>query len=202
MEEIEDINVVLRFHSKYKIPADLVARIIASVDTALKDAEAADFSAIKKEIPQIPQEIIDAVEQGITENQFKGMYLETAETGSIILEGIVIAAASWILLNTIGQSFKDAWKESELNQRIKDVLLSKQVTKVDELVNRIQSKIKENIALEAEGVNLVFGTSKEQGVNKILVSAEFMHSSLGTRGDLTFKDDDDQAQEKVMVAGG
>ena len=201
MEEIEDIKVILRFHSKYKIPADLVARIIAAVDTAIKDAEAADFSAIKKEIPQIPKEIIDAVEQGITKNQFTGMYLESAETGSIIIEGIVVAAASWILLNTIGESFKDAWKESELNQRIKDVLLSKQITKVEELVQRIQNKIEENIALEAEGVNLVFGTAKEEGVNKILVSAEFLHSSFGTRGDLTFKDDD-YHEEKVMVSGG
>ncbi len=191
MEQIEDIRVVLKFHSNDKIPADLVARIISSVDSALKESEQADFETIRREVPQVPREIIQAVEDGLQAHQFKGMYLETAETGSIILTGVVAATASWILLNTVGESFKDAWKETETHEKVKEILLAKQVTKVDEIIQRIRSKLNEEIALEIEGVNLEFGKAKEFGVSVVYLVAEFQNTYAGTRSELTFKDDDD-----------
>lgn len=202
MEQIEDIRIVLRFSSEYKIPADLVAIIIKCVDEAMKESEEADFNAITREVPQIPSEILQSIEQDFANNKFKGMYLESAENGSIIVEGIVVAAASWVLLNTIGESFKDAWKESELHQKIKDVLLSKQETKVDELIQRIKAQLDEAIAAEAEGVRYLFGQSKVDQQHRIILNTEFTHTSYGTRGDLTFKGDDDQEAPRYMAVGG
>jgi len=199
MDKLEDIKVVLHFKAKDKIPADVVASIIYAVDLAILESELDDFETIKKEVPQIPQEFLDQVEKGMDYDQFKGLYLETAENGSIVLTGIVAAAATWILLNTIGESFKDAWKETELHQRIKDVLLSKQATKVRVLRNRIIRKVDESDHFANEDVNIKVSEHKQGDINVIRLLVLFSDEYPSTRGQLKFKDDAAPAESEMLM---
>lgn len=41
-----------------------------------------------------------------------------AETGSVVLVGTISAVGLWLLNQTLGESFKDAWKKSELHKKL------------------------------------------------------------------------------------
>ncbi|AMK75450.1 MULTISPECIES: hypothetical protein [Methylomonas] len=51
-------------------------------------------------------------------NHIPAYYVEKIERGSIVIEVSVSAMALWLLKNTIGESVKEAWKQSEMHKSI------------------------------------------------------------------------------------
>lgn len=49
-------------------------------------------------------------------------YFERIEKGSILIGGTLTAVGLWLLKNTIGESVKEAWKQSEMHQNLVDYL--------------------------------------------------------------------------------
>lgn len=51
-------------------------------------------------------------------NHIDAYYIERIEKGSIIIEAALTATGLWFLKNTIGESIKEAWKQSDMHEFI------------------------------------------------------------------------------------
>lgn len=51
-------------------------------------------------------------------NHIDAYYIERIERGSLIIEGAMTAAALWSLKITVGESVKEAWKQSEMHKSL------------------------------------------------------------------------------------
>ncbi|MGE6284300.1 hypothetical protein [Aeromonas taiwanensis] len=51
-------------------------------------------------------------------NHIDAYYIERIEKGSIIIEAALTATGLWLLKNTIGESIKEAWKQSDMHESI------------------------------------------------------------------------------------
>ncbi|PYC67448.1 hypothetical protein C9J69_18200 [Vibrio cholerae] len=51
-------------------------------------------------------------------NHIDAYYIEHIEKGSIIIEAALTAIGLWLLKNTIGESIKEAWKQSDMHESI------------------------------------------------------------------------------------
>ena len=116
MSDIPEIKFVARFQSETQIPADLVAKVLLAVDEAVLDSEYAELDRLRIEIPQLSDEMISTIKSQLDSGKLKGVYLDQAASGSIILTGIIaggaIGAAWWLLQNTLGEDIKTAWQNT------------------------------------------------------------------------------------------
>ena len=102
--------------------------------------------------------------------------IKNAKTGSIIFEGMIIAATTWILLNTLGETFKEAWKVSELHNKLKSALLTGRKENAKEISEKIKFDLfdlqkSEQRVIDSVDIGLIDGESlisiKIQVVDKI-----------------------------------
>jgi hypothetical protein len=66
------------------------------------------------------------------------LMITDARNGSIILEGVLVAGFTWMVLNTVGETFKEAWKETDTHKNLKDLFLSGQNRDAKKIVNKIE----------------------------------------------------------------
>lgn len=192
MSDIPEIKFVARFQSETQIPADLVAKVLLAVDEAVLDSEYAELDRVRIEIPQLSDEMINTIKSQLDSGKLKGVYLDQAASGSIILTGIIaggaIGAAWWLLQNTLGEDIKTAWQNTSTSQKFRQLLLSGSSNKVDELIARIKNKIERTISLEFEGVLIDFRRGKEEENFIIAMIVMFTENYPKTRGKLSFQE--------------
>ncbi|MCL1122014.1 hypothetical protein N7V09_14225 [Shewanella seohaensis] len=63
-------------------------------------------------------------------NHIDAYYVRRIEKGSILIESALTASALWLLVNTLGESIKEAWKLSEFHHRLVDYLSKPKVRRV------------------------------------------------------------------------
>ncbi|MDP5212562.1 hypothetical protein ORJ66_05850 [Pseudoalteromonas tunicata] len=72
-------------------------------------------------------------------NHIDAYYVERIEKGSILIVGALTATGLWLLKNTIGESIKEAWKQSEMHSNLVDYLSKPKVR--DEVVDRCIDRV-------------------------------------------------------------
>ncbi|MCP3889110.1 MAG: hypothetical protein GY702_09600 [Desulfobulbaceae bacterium] len=73
--------------------------------------------------PQIPSYLMDAMQLRLDDMRGRLLYFEYASSGSIVLGALVAACSYWVIKNTLGEVFQEAWRETEMRSRIKKALL-------------------------------------------------------------------------------
>jgi hypothetical protein len=95
-------------------------------------------------------------------NHIDAYYVERIEKGSILIVGALTATGLWLLKNTIGESIKEVWKQSEMHSNLVDYLSKPKVRGdvVDRCIDRVfdawnfEGFIIENIEKEKIGEDL------------------------------------------------
>lgn len=90
-------------------------------------------------------------------------YVRRIEKGSILIESALTAGALWLLVNTLGESVKDAWKQSEFHRGLVDYLSKPNVRGqvIDRCIDRVfeawnfEGFIIEEIEKKGDGDNLI-----------------------------------------------
>jgi hypothetical protein len=72
-------------------------------------------------------------------NHIDAYYVERIEKGSILIVGALTATGLWILKNTIGESIKEAWKQSEMHSNLVEYLSKPKVR--DEVIDRCIDRV-------------------------------------------------------------
>jgi hypothetical protein len=99
-----------------------------------------ELAAIFAEFPDISSVVRDACYERIRRYEGGALLLEDAAKGSLILGGAAAALAYWIVENTVGESFKEAWKGSDLHQKLRRLFLSRIDARGNELKRRLDER--------------------------------------------------------------
>jgi hypothetical protein len=189
MDKIPEIKFILRFCSKSQIPAELVARILLEVEKSILYVESQELTKIRAEFPDLPTGMINTLQKQLDSGKLKGLYLNEAKSGSIILIGLLAgigAPAYWLLNQTLGKDIENAWQKTKFSKRFQELLLHGSKDKLDKLIDAITKNIVATIPVDIEGIKFGFRKGND-GEDLVLgMKVEFTNEYPTTRGKLEF----------------
>lgn len=207
MSNIPEIRFVLRFNSNSQIPAELTARILLEVEKSILQVETLDLANISSEFPELTDDKIQELKEKLVNGELKGLYLDRAESGSIILFGTlagIAGACYWLLNQTLGEDIKAVWPESNLSRRFREFLLYGSNDKLDKLIKLIKSNIYNCIPVDIEGIQFNFTKGKDDDNLFLAMMVEFTNTYPTTRGKLDFTESnslENQIGKKIIDEG-
>jgi hypothetical protein len=141
----------------------------------------------------VPLTLLDAMRFRLSTRKGLLLHIEHAANGSIILGGIVAAGALWVLENTLGETLKDAWKESETHKKVLALLTKRFEHKHGKIGEQIKQSIEkdDDLSLNVEYVI----TKEEEAVQAVFIHiipkypegpfperSEYLQGTSGTKG--------------------
>lgn len=141
-----DIVIRMKFTGD-TVPAELVQEMLDDIEAAVYKSETNDIKKLFNDSNsfQIPQVIKDASLYRLDYHRGNALIVESTKKGSLIVEAVVAGLSYWVLQNTIGETFKDAWKETELHQKIRRFFLSDRVKGDSNKAKDIESNISNSV---------------------------------------------------------
>jgi hypothetical protein len=143
------IHLEIRIDSGPFISAGKMAHIIALTQQAAFEMELADMKTLRKEFGEIPPYIYDAASMRLWLRSGNSFLIKEVHSGSIILGGIAVGLAIWLLEKTLGETLKEAWVESDTHSRLKQFLLTRLDGKRSGLGKAVHGKLERN-GIQAE----------------------------------------------------
>ena len=137
------INLEVNLNSvRGDIPLDEFSRVLKAVNDSAFESELRDLTAVEVEFPELPQVALDASAHRIRQYRKSAITITSARTGSIILVVAVGALSYYVLQQTLGETLKEAWHESESHQRIKSFLLKRRGDKARQLADDVLRRVR------------------------------------------------------------
>lgn len=144
MDELEQIQIEIKVEFPTFVSAGNISKIAALTEQAIFELELAELEYLRSEFKEIPTAIYDASLLRLYRKSGSAFLIKEAQSGSIILGGIAAGLAIWLLNQTIGETIKEAWVESESHARLKEFLLTRFSNKKKALGESIGKKLNEN----------------------------------------------------------
>ncbi len=125
MSEGLGIEIVLRLHQMGTriIPYSLFRKIVDALNKAVYESENEELAIIQAEFPDLPNVAFDAARYRLRQYRYDSILIKDLRQGSLVVVGAVAGVAIWVLQETLGETMKEAWLDSEWHQRIKSLLL-------------------------------------------------------------------------------
>lgn len=118
-----DTTIKITFHTDDGVPANILFDAISNITTTLRQIEEQQLVEFLAELSQLESTTIDAIKYRFnTTKRNEGLQIRYGEKGSLVLVGAVSAVSLWIVDKTLGETIKDAWKESEAHEKLKSIL--------------------------------------------------------------------------------
>lgn len=142
LQQEDNVRIRINLSTEIGVSGSQLTKIISSIEKAcfMQEMETV-LSLLPIERDDI-QNIVWKILKDYELDRPPILLLKDAQSGSLIFEGIIIAATTWVLLNTLGETFKDAWKESTLHEKLKEALLRGRKNNVKKLSDEIHQKLR------------------------------------------------------------
>lgn len=141
IRELNKIPVRIYFGERQKFPAKLFSHVIGVIDEAIYQVEIKELELLSKTFPEIPKVSIDAARYRLQEYRGSSVFIENVSRGSIYLECFAVGLSIWLLQQTLGETIKEAWLESESHEKIKNFLKSSLIRKSKSIGAEVNKKI-------------------------------------------------------------
>mgnify|MGYP001103987323 CR=1 FL=1 len=132
---------MIRLHGAEALPASFLTQSISLIESSIFESEYEELAEIFSSIEGISSIVQDACYHRITKYKGNSLLFQKADEGSIVLFGVCAALAYWIVQNTVGESFKEAYKESDMHKRLKCLFLSRLPKRQEKLGQDISQKL-------------------------------------------------------------
>lgn len=140
-----DIDVKLKLCCEKNFPAELITQSIQCVNDAFFASELSDLREIRKEFPQLPQVAFDAAEHRMKKHKKSSILISGVDKGSIEIAIAATGLSIWILQQTLGETLKEAWLESDTHKKLKSFLLKGRFKKVDRIREDSKKRLERKI---------------------------------------------------------
>ncbi len=125
MDPILDIKFSMYFPSSRGLSYQVLDSILSEIAKTVRKIERKelDFFLRKFSDAQLPQVTRDAIEFRFRQIDVRRhLTISSVRSGSIELTILAAGTAYWVIDKTLGETLKDAWKSSELNRQLIDLL--------------------------------------------------------------------------------
>jgi hypothetical protein len=85
------------------------------------ETEREELNHLGAQMPEIPPAVFDAVRYRMRADRSE-LEVTAVRSGSLILAGLAAGATIWLLEATLGETFKEGWKETSAHKRLKALL--------------------------------------------------------------------------------
>lgn len=136
-----DIKVELHFRGRDGlIDSSEVTKLLDVLETAAYDSDRSDVERAAARFGEINNLVKDASLERLRRYRQRRLLLEEARPGSLALVGLIAAVSYFVLEKTLGESFADGYKDSELHRRLKDFfrrLIDEKILTIAESIRRV-----------------------------------------------------------------
>jgi hypothetical protein len=141
MDKFPSVEVTIHIEGGDAFPAGLVAQTIGIVERSAFTTEAEELEAIFEEFPDIPELVRDACRQRL--NNFRGntLLVSAAAPGSFVIAATCTALAYWLVEKTLGETVKEAYKESDLHKKLKELLARRLFRRTQNLASTVHNAV-------------------------------------------------------------
>lgn len=154
MDELEQIPIEIKVEFPIFVSAANISKITALTEQAIFEVELRDLEYLTNEYEEISPAIHDATLLRLYRKSGSAFLVREAHSGSMLLAGMGVGLSIWLLNQTIGETIKEAWVESESHARLKEFLLAKRGNKKKAIRESVRSKLRENgIRADAEATS-------------------------------------------------
>lgn len=134
---IQELLIELRFADQDFFPAAALASALELMIQTLQQVETNELETYRAELSEIPEAVFDAVRYRMGQFERSGLSVSGSRHGSLVIECIPAAMALWLLNVTIGETLKEAWKDSRAHRALKNTLSKHLGAKASEIAERI-----------------------------------------------------------------
>jgi hypothetical protein len=126
-ENVDEVGIRIRMISEdQRLPSSFLTESIKSIEEELFGVESQELSDLLGIIEPISDGTRQECFRAMNRHRGTALTIDHAGDGSIVLEAIAIGGlAYWIIENTVGESFKEAWKRSDLHMKLQDLFLAR-----------------------------------------------------------------------------
>jgi len=127
------------------LSAEALSRSLRRVRDAVIDAEEQELSRYVAELdldetPLSRRELADLLRNRMAPYKGRSLVITEVGSGSIIWIGLVGAVVLWIVDRTLGETMKEAWKESRLHRQLKGLSIKVLDEKLHAILNGVLKK--------------------------------------------------------------
>ena len=144
------IEIEVRLHQmgQEELPYSVFRKILDSLNSAVFESEKKELDAIQREFSDLPDVAFDAAKYRLKQYRYSAILIKELRPGSLVVAGCVAGVAIWVLQQTLGETLKEAWLESQGHQRIKEILLRRMGGKRHDLATDAAKRIERVIPSE------------------------------------------------------
>jgi hypothetical protein len=170
MEKVTlDIEATITFEKYDEIPVDQAIMAITCINEAFFASELEDLRALRYEFADIPSVAYDAAEHRLLQYKKRSVLLMGINKGSVEIGLIGAGLALWFIKQTIGETIKEAWRETDLHKRIRQFLTSRIHEKRQAIVEDSKRLLEKRLAASVS-VKLIDTTERAQIKVQIWIS--------------------------------
>lgn len=138
----EGLSVGIEIYYEAFIPVHNVNKILSVTESEVIRLCREELFGTLRELGITDRSRISRARNLFAKYQADTLVIQHIGHGSIIIEAAITAVCTWIVLNTVGESFKEAWKESDAHQRVKSLLNKRLSFGIKQTAMRIQSRLR------------------------------------------------------------
>lgn len=126
------MKIYLHFTGSGSVPFGTIESVIKEIQGIVIAQEELELRRLRKEIPEVPASAITAaIAQLERPNiQYQAVRVSAVKPGSLGLWIALTAFGWWVLENTLGETLKDAWKESATHEKVKQFFVRSRLDKL------------------------------------------------------------------------
>ena len=141
MDAFPDVSVALRLEGGTAFPAGFITQTISVVERSAFSTEVEELEAIFEEFPEIPQVVCDACRHRINDFRGNALLVSAAKPGSLVLFATCTALAYWLVEKTLGETLKEAYKESDMHEKLKALLARRLFRRTENLAATVHNAV-------------------------------------------------------------
>jgi hypothetical protein len=175
MPQESDIAIIVKFTDATNFPAALITGVINTIERVVFEVEREDLEDlidIIENTQAIESIVADASRHRISAYRGQSVLVESARGGSIELICVAGALAYWILDRTIGETIKEAWRESSAHRRLKEFLSQERTAKAQEIARRLKRSIRAPRQVKELSLAVGVEVSEAGGISRIVVTVD------------------------------
>jgi hypothetical protein len=147
-----DVSVVLRYGDEAGVPLDYVNVALNALDAVAYAQELEDFKVVRRHVDEldIPPVVMDAVESRLRAHKGQSLLrVQSVSQGSLELTVSLGGLFIWLLDKTLGETIKQAWTQTLLHEKLKELLMRRREQKAKELGIKTSQRINRKLGPDA-----------------------------------------------------
>jgi hypothetical protein len=138
----DGIDVKIRIDYDVSVPASLFVDTIKSVESAFFIHLEQQLKFVAPDLAKQYNVDLEYILNEFYKLQGNGLVITKVQSGSAILFGAISGLCVWVLANTLGESFKEAWKKSETHEKLKEFFKKDLFDRRKRVKDEIEIKLK------------------------------------------------------------